>query len=82
MKQEIPSWAIFGAVALGLVVLAGVFMFAGRTGPASADRQKVEQEHAKIVQERYESNFEATADGSGSQAARPEELAREKYGGE
>lgn len=82
MRQELPRWAIFGAVALGLAVLAGAFFFSGGGGGMSAERQKVEQQHAEIVKDRYESNFGATPDGAGDPSKNPEERAREQYGGE
>lgn len=82
MRQELPRWVIFGAVAFGAIVLAGAFLFSGQAGGMSPERQKVEQEHAEIVKSRYESNFEATPEGAGNPAKNPEELAREQYGGE
>ncbi|MGE0000935.1 MAG: hypothetical protein AB7F50_06785 [Fimbriimonadaceae bacterium] len=82
MRQEVPRWAIFGAVAVGVIVLAGVFLLSGQSGGMSPERQKIEQEHAEIVKSRYESNFEATPVGAGKPAKNPEELAREQYGGE
>ncbi len=48
----------------------------------SAERQKIEQQHAEIVKDRYESNFGATPDGAGDPSKNPEERAREQYGGE
>lgn len=73
MKKELPPAAIWGAVAIGILVLVGIFFMAGGSNAPTAQDRKEWAEQAEVAKGRsqaYSQGMSGPGQGSGEAAAR------------